>query len=194
MVTAIPINLPQSLCVTDEQFLEFVKVNPNLQLERSATGELMIMAPTGSESGHYNFELGVDFGNWNRQTRTGKAFDSSTGFRLPNGAIRAPDIAWVVSERWNALTPDQQKGFAPLCPDFVIELVSETNLLEDLQAKMQEYIENGCRLGWLINPKTQTVEIYRPKQPVETLPFSTPLSGEAVLPGLVLNLQTIFHD
>jgi Uma2 family endonuclease len=194
MVTAIPINLPRQLRVTDEQFLQFVKANPDLRLERTATGELVIMAPTGSESGNYNFELGVDFGNWNRQSRTGKAFDSSSGFRLPNGAIRAPDVAWVASDRWNALTPDQRKAFAPICPDFVIELVSETDTLEDIQAKMLEYIENGCQLGWLINPKTKTVDIYRPNQPVDVLPFSTPLSGEDVLPGFVLNLQTVFQD
>ncbi|MGA7934640.1 MAG: Uma2 family endonuclease [Kovacikia sp.] len=194
MVTAIPINLPRQLRVTDEQFLQFVKANPDLRLERTATGELIIMAPTGSEGGHYNFELGVDFGNWNRQSGAGKAFDSSTGFRLPNSAIRSPDVAWVASDRWNALTPEQQKGFAPICPDFVIELVSETDTLDDIQTKMREYIENGCRLGWLINPKTKTVEIYRSGQAIETVPFSTPLSGEDVLPGFMLNLQPIFQD
>ncbi|NJP12613.1 MAG: Uma2 family endonuclease [Leptolyngbyaceae cyanobacterium RU_5_1] len=194
MVTSLPINLPRQLRVSDEQFLQFVNANPELRLERTATGELIIMAPTGSEGGNYNFELGVDFGNWNRQSLAGKAFDSSTGFRLPNGAIRSPDVAWVVGDRWDALTLEQRKGFAPICPDFVIELVSESDTLEDLQSKMREYIENGCRLGWLINPKLKRVEVYRPNQSVDVLPFSTPLSGEDVLPGLKLDLRTIFPD
>lgn len=194
MVSTIPVNLPRQLRVTDEQFLQFVKANPDLRLERTATGELIILAPTGSEGGGYNAELTGEMVFWNRRVSFGKIFDSSTGFRLPNGAIRSPDVAWVAGDRWNALTPDQRKGFAPICPDFVIELVSETDTFEALQAKMLEYSENGCRLGWLINPKTETVEIYRPGQPVETLSFFTPLSGEDVLPGLILNLQTIFHD
>jgi Uma2 family endonuclease len=178
--------------VTDEQFLQFIKANPDLRLERSATGELIVMSPTGSESSNYNFEMGVDFGTWNRQVGIGKAFDSSTGFRLPNGATRSPDIAWVTSDRWNALTPEQRKGFAPICPDFVIELLSETDDLEELQAKMQEYIENGCRLAWLINPRNRTTEIYRPGQPMASQSFAAPLFGEDVLPGFILNLQTIF--
>ncbi|QZZ22747.1 Uma2 family endonuclease [Leptothermofonsia sichuanensis E412] len=194
MVSSVPVHIPKSLRVTDDQFLEIVKANPELRLERTATGELIVMTPTGSESGNYNSELTTDVTLWNRQHPTGKVFDSSTGFRLPNGAIRSPDIAWVASDRWNALTTEQRKGFAPICPDFVIELVSETDTLEDIQAKMQEYIENGCRLGWLINPRTKTVEIYRPSQPPVTVSFSTPLSGEDVLPGFVLNLQTIFQD
>jgi Uma2 family endonuclease len=194
MVSSVPIRIPKSLRVTDEQFLQFVKANPELRLERTATGELIAMPPTGSENGNYNSELTTDVTLWNRQYATGKVFDSSTGFRLPNGAIRSPDVAWVASDRWKALTPDQRQGFAPLCPDFVIELLSETDTLEDIQTKMREYIENGCRLGWLIQPKTQTVEIYRPNQPVETVSFSTPLSGEDLLPGLVLHLPSIFQD
>jgi Uma2 family endonuclease len=197
MVIALPANLPpvklpRQLRVTDEQFLQFIKANPDLRLERSATGELIVMSPTGSESSNYNFEMGVDFGTWNRQVGIGKAFDSSTGFRLPNGATRSPDIAWVTSDRWNALTPEQRKGFAPICPDFVIELLSETDDLEELQAKMQEYIENGCRLAWLINPRNRTTEIYRPGQPMASQSFAAPLFGEDVLPGFILNLQTIF--
>jgi Uma2 family endonuclease len=192
MVVPLPIKIPPNLKVSDEQFLTFVQANPDLRLERTATGQLIIMAPTGSEGGSYNAEIGIDFGIWNRQAKTGKVFDSSSGFRLPNGAIRAPDAAWVEQSRWNALTPEQRKGFAPICPDFVIELASESDSVEDLQAKMQEYLDNGCRLGWLILPKTRTVEIYRPSHLVETQPFSTLLSGEAVLPGFRLDLQTIF--
>lgn len=194
MVTVLPINLPRQLRVSDEQFLQFVKANPELRLERTSDGRLIAVAPTGSESGSFNSELNIDVGIWNRQVASGKVFDSSTGFYLPNGAIRSPDVAWVASDRWNALTPDQRRGFAPICPDFVIELVSETDDLKDLQAKMQEYLNNGCRLGWLIQPKTRSVEIYRPDQAVEVFPFSTPLSGESVLPGFVLDLQTIFQE
>jgi Uma2 family endonuclease len=193
MVIAPAVNLPRHLKVTDQQFLEFTQANPELRLERTAQGELIVMPPTGSEGGSYNAELTYDLVGWNRQTRLGKVFDSSTGFRLPNGAIRAPDGAWIEQARSDALTPEQRTGFAPICPDFVIELASETDDREDLRKKMQEYIDNGCCLGWLILPKNQQVEIYRPKQPVESVPFSIPLSGEDVLPGFVLNLKHIFQ-
>ena len=191
-MTSIAVKVPPKLKVTNEQFMQLVQANPDLRMERTAQGELIVMAPTGSESGHYNAELTTDFTLWNRQTRLGKVFDSSTGFKLPNGATRAPDTAWVKQERWDALTPEERKGFAPLCPDFVLELASETDDLETLRAKMQEYIENGCQLGWLISPKTQQVEIYRPNQPVEVLQSPTTLSGESVIPGFILNLGTIF--
>ena len=192
MVTTIPVKLPPSLQVTNEQFLAFVTANPELRLERTATGEMIVMPPTGSEGGHYNAELIGDFVFWNRSKSLGKVFDSSTGFRLPNGAIRSPDVAWVAQERWERLTSEQQQAFAPLCPDFVVELVSETDSLTALQAKMQEYINNGCRLGWLINPKLRTVEIYRLGHPVKTVAFSSPISGEGVLPEFELKLQSIF--
>lgn len=194
MLTSIPVQLPRTLRVTEAQFLEIVRANPELRLERQATGELIIMSPTGSESGHYNSELTTDVGLWNRQNSGGKVFDSSSGFRLPNGAIRSPDVAWVAQDRWEALTSEQRKGFAPLCPDFVIELLSATDDLVELQGKMQEYLDNGCRLGWLINPKARTVEIYRSQQAVEIVSFSTLLSGEAVLPGFQLNLQLLFTE
>ena len=192
MVTTIPLNIPKSLRVTDEQFVEFVKANPELRLERTATGELTAMPPTGSESGHYNSELNIDVGIWNRQHQGGVVFDSSSGFRLPNGAIRSPDVAWVSQPRWKALSPEQQSGFAPICPDFVIELVSKTDALDDVQTKMLEYLDNGCRLGWLINPKARMVEIYRPGKPVEAVSLTETLSGEEVLPGFELKLSTIF--
>jgi Uma2 family endonuclease len=192
MVSSLPVNIPVNLKVSDEQFLEFVRANPDRRLERTATGQIVIMAPTGSEGGSYNAELSADTVFWNRQTQTGKVFDSSSGFRLPNGAIRSPDVGWVEQSRWEALTPEERKGFAPICPDFVIELASESDAVPELQAKMQEYLENGCQLGWLILPQTRTVEIYRPGCPVATQPFSTPLSGEAILPGFRLELPTIF--
>ncbi|UBF27447.1 Uma2 family endonuclease [Kovacikia minuta CCNUW1] len=193
MVVSPPAHIPRDLKVTDEQFLQFVKANPDLRMELTANRELIVMAPAGSESGNFNAELTTDLSVWNRQTRLGVAFDSSTGFRLPNGAIRAPDSAWIIRARWEALTPQQRKGFAPICPDFVLELASESDKIEDLRAKMQEYIDNGCRLGWLIDPRSQQVEIYRPGQPTEVLQSPAALSGETVLPGFILNLQTIFR-
>ncbi|MDG2990051.1 Uma2 family endonuclease [Candidatus Synechococcus calcipolaris G9] len=192
MIVSPSVHLPKTLRVTDEEFLEFVKSNPDIRFERAAVGELIAMSPTGSQSGHYNSELNGDVVLWNRQQRLGKVFDSSTGFHLPNGAIRSPDVAWVAQDRWDALAVEQQKGFAPLCPDFVIELVSETDDLATIQAKMQEYIENGCRLGWLINPKTRTVEIYRCGGGVEMVSFDTAISGEDVLLGFQLNLRVLF--
>ena len=186
------VQIPNTLRVTDDQFLELVRANPDLRMECTAEGELIVMSPTGSEGGNYNAELTTDFVIWNRQTKLGKIFDSSTGFKLPNGATRAPDTAWVKQSRWDALTPEQQKGFAPLCPDFVLELASETDDIEILQAKMQEYLDNGCSLGWLIDPKTRQIEIYRCDQEVEVLQNPKSLSGEDVLPGFTLNLETIF--
>ncbi|MBV9387092.1 MAG: Uma2 family endonuclease [Chroococcidiopsidaceae cyanobacterium CP_BM_ER_R8_30] len=192
-MSALTLQLPPVLRLTDEQFEQLVAANRELQLELTARGKLIIMPPTGGETGNRNFEIYIDLGNWNRQTQLGKAFDSSTGFRLPNGATRSPDVSWIRIECWNALTQEQRKKFLPLCPDFVIELVSETDDSEDVQAKMQEYLESGLRLGWLINPKAKQVEIYRPNQEVEILDSPTTLSGEDVLPEFVFNLQPIFE-
>ncbi|MDM3843509.1 MAG: Uma2 family endonuclease [Aphanizomenon gracile PMC644.10] len=191
-MTAVILQIPESLKFTDDKFVEMVAANKDLRLELSAQGELSIMSPTGGETGNRNFEMCLDLGYWNRQNGLGKAFDSSTGFKLPNGATRSPDVSWIKMERWNALTPEQRKRFLPLCPDFVIELVSESDDLADTQAKMREYIANGLRLGWLINPKNKQVEIYRPNQEIEILESPTSLSGEDVLPGFILDLQPIF--
>ncbi|MBD2429293.1 Uma2 family endonuclease [Phormidium sp. FACHB-1136] len=191
MLATVAVHLPKTLRVSEDQFGAIVQANPDLRLELTATGELIAMSPTGSESGSYNSELTADVAIWNRRTKLGKVFDSSSGFRLPNGAIRSPDVAWVALERWAALSPDQRQGFAPLCPDFVIELRSATDDVATLQNKMQEYIDNGCRLGWLVNPKTRTVEVYRPDAAPETVPFTATLSGESVLPGFELNLHSL---
>lgn len=191
-MTAITLQIPKSLKFTDDKFVEIVAANKDLRLELSSQGELSIMSPTGGETGDRNLELGGQVWFWNRQNGLGKAFDSSTGFKLPNGATRSPDVSWIKIERWNALTPEQRKRFLPLCPDFVIELVSESDDLADTQAKMREYIANGLRLGWLINPKNQQVEIYRPNQEIEVLESPTSLFGEDVLPGFILDLQPIF--
>jgi Uma2 family endonuclease len=191
-MTAVILQIPQSLKFTDDKFVEMVAANKDLRLELSSQGELSIMSPTGGETGDRNLELGGQVWFWNRQNGLGKAFDSSTGFKLPNGATRSPDVSWIKMARWNALTPEQRKRFLPLCPDFVIELVSESDDLADTQAKMREYIANGLRLGWLINPKNKQVEIYRPNQEIEVLQSPANLSGEDVLPGFILDLQPIF--
>ena len=159
-------------------------------------GELIVMSPTGGEAGRKNRRLTQQIGNWTDRDGTGEAFDSSTVFVLPNGARRSPDVSWIRLERWNALTLEEKQGFPPLAPDFVIELVSPSDIknqrYQDLQAKMQEYLDNGVKLGWLIEPSAKTVEIYRVGQQVEILNHPPTLSGEDVLPGFVLDLSEIF--
>ena len=188
----LTLNLPQTWKMSQEQFAELAQINQDVRLELSAKGDLIIMPPTGGETGNKNFEIYIDLGIWNRQKRLGKAFDSSTWFVLPNGANRSPDASWIRMERWEALTPEQRKKLLPLCPDFAVELVSESDRLSKTQEKMQEYIENGLRLGWLIDPKTKIVEIYRPNQGVEVLEFPLTLSGEDVLPDFTLSLAEIW--
>jgi Uma2 family endonuclease len=181
----------KSTRLTDEQFFELCSANRDLRFERSADGELIIMAPTGWGTGNKNAELSIDLGIWNRQAGLGKVFDSSTGFRLPNGADRSPDASWVSKDRLEALNPDPAK-FLPLAPDFVVELRSQSDTLKPLQTKMQEYIDNGVRLGWLIDPKNQRVEIYRLGQDVEVLESPVSLSGEDVLPRFSLDLSPLW--
>lgn len=191
---AIPVNIPPTLTltVTREQFVELAIANRELQLERTATGELIVNPPTGGETGYRNSDLNGQLWLWNRQTKLGKTFDSSTGFHLPNGADRSPDAAWVRQERWDALTPEQKEGFIPLSPDFVVELRSKSDRIKPLQDKMQEYMENHVRLGWLIDRSTRKVEIYRQNQEVELLENPATLSGEDVLPGFVLDLTEVW--
>lgn len=191
-MNALTLQLPPNLKLTDEEFAQIVAVNQELRLELTAKGELIIMSPTGGETGNRNFDLLGQLWFWNSQNNLGKAFDSSTGFKLPNGATRSPDASWVKMERWDALTPEQRKKYLPLYPDFAVELVLETDDIEDTQAKMQEYLASGLLLGWLINPQEQQVIIYRPNQAPEIIQSPTSLSGEDVLPGFILNLQTIF--
>ena len=192
-MTAITLNLNSIIKLTSEQFYKLCEENPDLKLERNANGELIVMPPTGGETGKTNSKFNLQIGLWNEQTELGEVFDSSTGFTLPNKADRSPDASWVEKSRWSALTPEQREKFIPLCPDFVIELVSPSDSLKKSQEKMQEYMENGCRLGWLINRKKREVEIYRPGQDVEVLQSPLTLSGENVLPGFVLNLQKIWN-
>ncbi len=191
------IAIPKGFKVTTEQFDQLAFAEQLARMELTKDGELIVMSPTGGTAGRKNFNLYIDFGIWNRQTKLGQAFDSSTIFVLPNGARRSPDVSWIRLERWNQLTQAQQDGFPPITPDFVIELVSLSDLksqrYEDLQAKMAEYLENGVKLGWLIEPSAKTVEIYRVGQKVEILNNPQNLSGEDVLPGFVLDLSEIFE-
>lgn len=186
------IAIPQAFKVTHEQFQELTTVNRDLKLERTATGELIVMPPTGSDTGNRNLDIEGQLWLWNRQTKLGKAFNSSTGFHLANGAYRSPDASWVKLERWEALTPQQREGFAPICPDFVVELRSRSDSMDTLRAKMEEYKQNGATLGWLIDTKNRKVEIYRQNQDVEILDNPTTLSGENLLPGFVLDLTEVW--
>ncbi len=192
-MTALTLNINSIIKLTSEQFYQLCQDNPDLKLERNAQGELIIMPPTGGETGKRNVNLILQIALWNEQTQVGEVFESSTGFSLPNGADRSPDVSWVKKARWDALTKEQREKFIPLCPDFVIEILSPTDRLKKTQEKMQEYLENGCSLGWLINRKSQEVEVYRPNQEVEVLKSPQTLSGEDVLPGFILNLQKIWE-
>jgi Uma2 family endonuclease len=191
-MNTITLNLKPVIELTDEQFYQLCRKNPDIKFERNAKGELLIMSPTGGETGNHNSEINADFVIWNRQTKLGKVFDSSTGFKLPNGADRSPDVAWIKQERWDALTPEQKEKFPPIAPDFVLELMSPSDDLQKVQEKMQGYMDNQVKLGWLIDRKTRRVEIYRLGKEVEVLESPTELSGEDVLPGFILNLQTVF--
>jgi Uma2 family endonuclease len=181
-----------TLRVTPEEFEKLCQDNPDRSFELTANGELIVMPPVGGESGNTESELGIDLGIWNRQTRLGKTFSSSTIFVLPNGAQRSPDAAWVELSRWEALTPDQRKKFPPLAPDFVIELRSATDRLPPLQTKMEEYRSNGVRLGLLIDPKNKQVEIYRPGQELSVLDSPTSIDCSEVMPGFMLDMNSIW--
>jgi Uma2 family endonuclease len=187
-MTALTLNLNPIIQLNREQFYQLCAENPDLKLERNAQGQLVIMPPTGGETGKINVNLIFQLTSWNEATQLGEVFDSSTGFTLPNGADRSPDVSWVEKSRWDGLTKEQKEKFIPLCPEFAIEIISPSDNLKKVQEKMQEYILNGCRLGWLINRKKQEVEIYLPGQEVEVLKLPLTLSGEDVLPGLVVNL------
>ncbi len=185
------LNLKPFIDLTNDQFYELCQNHRDLRFERNAAGEIIIMSPTGGETGNRNFSLTVQFGNWVNNDATGLGFDSSTGFKLPNGADRSPDLSWVKLSRWNALTPDQRRKFPPIAPDFILELRSQTDDLKPLQDKMQEYIDNGVRLGLLLNPKDRQVEIHRPNQPIQILNQPQQIDCNPELPGFILNLVDI---
>jgi Uma2 family endonuclease len=189
--TAVKLNV-QRTRLTKEQFALLCQENRDLRFELTAQQELVIMPPAGSETGRRNSKLNLRLAIWAETQGTGLTFGSSTGFTLPNGAIRSPDASWIRQERWNALTKEQRVGFAPICPDFVVELRSPSDRLSELQDKMQEYLANGARLGWLIDPIDKRVEIYRPGQPVETRDNPATVSGDPVLPGFVLPVHELW--
>jgi Uma2 family endonuclease len=186
------LQMQPDVMMTDDQFFDFCQLNRDFLIERNVFGDLLIMSPTGSETDERNFNIIVQLGIWTKQNGTGVGFGSSGGFTLPNGAIKSPDAAWIKRSRWEAIPAEQRKKFAPICPEFVIELGSETDNLKLLQDKMQEYIDNGTELGWLIDRKQRKVFIYRPQLPVEELDHPLTLSGENVLPGFVLDLSQIW--
>ncbi|MBW4625496.1 MAG: Uma2 family endonuclease [Brasilonema octagenarum HA4186-MV1] len=191
--SAIFLRMPSDLQMTDEQFFEFCQVNRDLRIERDKFGEISIMPPTGSETGNRNFNVALQLGIWSEQNETGICFDSSTGFKLSTGADRSPDASWMKLERWNALSSEQQQRFAPICPDFVVELRSSSDNLQPLKDKMEEYMrEPGIQLGWLIDRKHRKVYIYRPGMSEECLDNPVTVSGESVLPGFVLNMSKVW--
>ena len=182
-----------ALDMDEEQFFEFCQQNKDVRIERTSEGDLEVMPPAGWETGYRNMKLAVQLGTWAEQDDTGVATDSSGGYRLPNGAVRAPDAAWVRRGRLAELTAEQKRKFIPLCPDFVIELRSPTDSLSLIEAKMREYIENGARLGWLIDPEEHKVHVYQPGEAVRVLENPGEVSGEPVLPGFTLDLRRIWE-
>ncbi|MTJ49300.1 Uma2 family endonuclease [Dolichospermum sp. UHCC 0259] len=185
-MNTVTLNLDPVVRLTDDQFYQLCMANKDVNLELNAQGELIIVPPVGGESGRSESDLNFKVSLWNYKTQLGIVFSSSTVFRLPNGAKRSPDVAWVKLDRWEALTVEEREKFPPLAPDFVIELRSKTDRLKTLQEKCTEYINNGVRLCWLINPYDKQVEIYRLEQPVEIVQFPVLLSGEDVLLGFEL--------
>jgi Uma2 family endonuclease len=179
--------------LTDDQLFELCQINQELWIERTAEGDLVIMPPEGGETNNRTITLMTLLTQWAWQDGTGVTFGSSGGFILPSGAMRAPDAAWVLRSRLAPLTAEQKQKFLPLCPDFAVEIRSPSDRLSAAQAKMREYIDNGARLGWLIDPASRVVYVYRPNQPVERLENPATVSGEPVLPGFVLDLQMVWE-
>jgi Uma2 family endonuclease len=191
-LTAFTIDFSPITTISTNQFEQLCAANPDIKFERTPTGELVIMSPTGGETGMNNATLIARFVVWNEQLNLGKVFDSSTCFRLPNGGERSPDVAWIEKSRWEALTSEQRRKFPPICPDFVLELRSPSDNLILLQSKMQEYLNGGAKLGWLLNPEDNQAEIYRPGQSTEVLQSPGTLSGETILPEFTLNLDWLW--
>lgn len=189
----IILQIPPQLKMTDEDFFEFCQMNRDLQIEQNKLGQLVIMTPEGSITGNRNFNIAIQLGIWAEKDGTGIGFGSSTGFTLSTGAKRSPDASWMRLDRWNSLTPEEQEKFAPICPDFVLELKSSSDRLKTLQEKMEEYMEEpGVQLGWLIDRKNRKVYIYRPGIEMECLDNPATVSGDRVLPGFVLNLSKVW--
>ena len=191
----IVLKLSPALELTDEQLLEICSLNDAIRIERNSCGELELMAPAGGTTGRINGRITVRLGTWAENEGSGEHFDSSAGFTLPSGAVRSPDAAWILKERWEALTDEDRDRFAHICPDFVIEIRSKSDRLSAVETKLEEYIANGARLGWLIDPvdTPHRVHIYRPNSPVEILDEPETVSGNPELPGFVLDLKPIWE-
>jgi len=189
----ISLKMLPAVTMTQDQFFDFCQQNPELRFERTAQGELIIMTPSGGEAGFQDAEVCWQLGAWARAVGRGKVTGSSGGYILPNGANRAPDASWISPEQLAAITAEQRKKFLPICPFFLIEVKSPSDSLSKLQEKMDEYIANGCKLAWLIDPEKQHVHIYRPGRPVQVLDQPTTVSGEPELPGFVLDLEPVWH-
>ena len=195
MMSAITLSLKPFIEKISDRDLEWLcRENPEARLETNAEGKLIVMSPTGSLTGDRNLEIAFQIKLWNKKTKLGKVFDSSTGFKLSNSAVRSPDVSWIAINRWDSLTKEQQRKFAPIDPDFVVELMSPNDSLEEIQQKMQEYLFCGVKLGWLINPDAKEVEIYRQERDKQVLNNPTVLNGEDILPNLKVTLDDIFND
>jgi Uma2 family endonuclease len=190
--TPITIDFPAIVTMTQAELYEFCQANQDLRIERTAQGEVIIMPPAFSDTGNRNFNIALQLGVWAEKNGTGIGFDSSAGFTLPNGATRSPDASWIKLERWNVLTVTEQASFAPIYPDFAIELRSASDTLISLQTKMQEYIDNGVSLGWLIDRKNRQIYIYRPDRSPEVLEQPELVTGDPELPGFVLQMAKIW--
>lgn len=188
----LPLRVRPAIPVSDDELFELCRRNRELRVERTAEGEIIIMPPTGSETGRRGFELTVQFGDWVRRDGRGVGFDSSAGFLLPNGAERSPDLAWIERSRWAQIPPEQQRRFAPICPDFVVELLSPRDDVGEIQATLREYIACGARLGWLIDPDRRRLEVYRPGRPPEMVENPATIAGDPEMSGLVIDLTRIF--
>jgi len=183
---------PSKLRMNDQEFFEFCQLNPELRIERTSEGDLIVMAPTGGKTGIRNAKLIARVMIWAEKDGRGQVFDSSTVFALPNKARRSPDVSWVRNERWDVLTAQEQEEFPPLCPDLVVELRSRTDKLDTLKGKMDEYIVNGAQLGWLIDPIERQVHIYRSGSAPETLNDAREISGDPLLKGFTLDVQSLW--
>ncbi|NEQ41976.1 MAG: Uma2 family endonuclease [Okeania sp. SIO3I5] len=191
-MTNLTIEIDSIIDLTDEQFFQLCQINKEIRFERNAKGDLIIVPLMGGETGIINAEISGNLGMWNRETKLGICFSSSLGCQLPNGAVRSPSCSWIPIEKWNNLTPEQREKFLPFCPDFLVELMSPDDSLSDTREKMKEYLENGMKLGWLINRKSQQVEIYRAGKKVEILDSPETLSGKDILPGFILDMTKIW--
>ncbi|OQX27468.1 MAG: hypothetical protein BWK80_05170 [Desulfobacteraceae bacterium IS3] len=190
---SLQLRFSPAITLTDDQFYDFCQINRELQIEKTGRGDIVIMSPAGGETSRKNSELAAALVNWAKKDKTGVVFDSSGGFILPNGATRAPDAAWVKRSRLSGLTREQKEKFIPLCPDFVIELRSPSDSLRSLQDKMQEYMDNGAELGWLIDPGQRKIFVYHPESDTECLENPAEISGEPVLPDFMLELSEIWE-